>query len=123
LEGTHGRYAEAMLRVDEEQLLRNIVRLRYTESPRNIDITSIAAQYEASSAAGLGSAFSTEVVGGRLQSATSLLPNFSLSASNRPTVSYRPDDDDAVTRRKLTPISGETLIFLIESGWPVSTVL
>ena len=29
LEKTHGRYNEAVRRVDEEQLLRNIVRLRY----------------------------------------------------------------------------------------------
>lgn len=123
LEATHGRYTEAVLRVDEEQLLRNIVRLRYTESPRNLDITNIAAQYEATSGTGFGSAFSTEAVGGSLRTATGILPNFSLSAANRPTVSYRPDDDGAATRRLLTPISGETLIFLIESGWPVSSVL
>jgi hypothetical protein len=123
VETTHGRYGEAVLRVDEEQLLRNIVRLRYTESPRNIDVASIAAQYEASSGAGIGSSFSTEVVSGNLQTATAFLPNFSLNASNRPTVTYRPDDDGEATRRLLTPISSETLVFLIESGWPVSTVL
>jgi len=123
LEATHGRYGEAVLRVDEEQLLRNIVRLWYTESPRNIDIASIAAQYEATSGGGFNSYFSTEAVGGGIQTAGAFLPSLSAGLSNRPTVSYRPDDDGAATRRMLTPISGETLIFLIESGWPVSTVL
>ena len=123
LETTHGRYGEAVLRVDEEQLLRNIVRMGYTESPRNIDIASIAAQYEATSGGGFNSFFSTEAVGGGLWTAAAFLPNLSAGIANRPTVSYRPDDDGAATRRTLTPISGETLAFLIESGWPVSTVL
>src|SRR4051794_3291561 len=48
LERTHGRYNESVRRVDEEQLLRNIVRLRYTESPLNLNVASIAAQYELS---------------------------------------------------------------------------
>src|SRR4051794_10837371 len=33
LERTHGLYAAAIQQVDEEQFLRNIVRLRYLESP------------------------------------------------------------------------------------------
>ena len=123
LEGTHGRYAEAVLKVDEEQLLRNIVRLRYTESPRSIDIASIAAQYEVTSGAGFNSFFTSESVSGGLRTASAFLPSLSAEIANRPTVSYRPDDDGAATRRMLTPISGETLVFLVESGWPVSTVL
>src|SRR5262245_56444039 len=46
LEKTHGRYNEAVLHVKEEQLLRNLVRMRYNEAPLELNISSIAAQYE-----------------------------------------------------------------------------
>ena len=46
LEKTHGRYNEAVRRVDEEQLLRNVVRMRYNESPLELNVSSIASQYE-----------------------------------------------------------------------------
>jgi hypothetical protein len=37
-----GTAPEAVRTVNEEQLLRNLVRLRYTESPLNLVITIIA---------------------------------------------------------------------------------
>src|SRR4051812_23054589 len=46
LEKSHGRYNEAVRRVEEEQLLRNLVRMRYNESPLELIVSSIAAQYE-----------------------------------------------------------------------------
>src|SRR5690606_21255170 len=61
---THGRYADAVQRVDEEQLLKNLVRLRYAEAPRNVDVASIAAQYELAAAAEARPFFSTESVTG-----------------------------------------------------------
>ncbi|MEZ6140820.1 MAG: hypothetical protein R3B84_09635 [Zavarzinella sp.] len=123
VEATHGRYAEALLRVDEEQLLRNIVRLRYSESPRNIDVSNIAAQYEMNYSGGYNPFFSTESVGGALQTSTATLPSFSIGGSNRPTITYRPDDDGMAIRRLLTPANTETLLYFIQSGWQLSTVL
>ena len=46
LENSHGRYQESVKRVEDEELLRNLVRLRYTESFSNLDVASITAQYE-----------------------------------------------------------------------------
>src|SRR5216683_5232891 len=46
LERTHGRYNEAVRLVEEEQLLGNLVHLRYNECPLNLNVNSIAAQYE-----------------------------------------------------------------------------
>ena len=42
----HGRYQESVRLVDEEQLLRNLVHLRYSEVPLDLNVSSIAAQYE-----------------------------------------------------------------------------
>ena len=51
LERTHGRYNESVRRVDEEQLLINLVHMRYNESPSRLDVSAIAAQYELSTQA------------------------------------------------------------------------
>ena len=51
LEKTHGRYQESVRQVDEEQLLRNIVHLRYSEVPLALNVSSIATQYELAGAA------------------------------------------------------------------------
>jgi hypothetical protein len=48
LEGTHGRYNESVRRVYEQQLLLNIVHQRYDETPTELDVSAIAAQYELS---------------------------------------------------------------------------
>src|SRR5262245_334076 len=48
LERRHGPYNESIQLVYEEQLLRNIVHLRYNEGPHNLDVSAIAAQYELS---------------------------------------------------------------------------
>jgi hypothetical protein len=40
----HGPYTDAVRLVYEEQLLRNLVHLRYNEPSSSVDISSIAAQ-------------------------------------------------------------------------------
>src|SRR5262249_31783641 len=46
LERTHGRYYESVRLVNEEELLRNLIHLRYNEFPLALNVSSIAAQYE-----------------------------------------------------------------------------
>ena len=74
IEQTHGDYAAALQRVDEEQVLSNIVRLRYVEAPRNLDVAAIAAQHELSASAEARPFFSTEATGNLFRSFQTLLP-------------------------------------------------
>src|SRR5262245_57672889 len=46
LEKTRLPYNEAVKVTTEEQLLLNIVRLRYTDTPSSLGVSSIAAQFE-----------------------------------------------------------------------------
>ena len=125
LERTHGRYNESVRRVDEEQLLRNIVRLRYGESPLNLNVTSIATQYELSASAEARPFFiapnpsNSNVI---FRTFTSILPDVAVSGANRPTITLVPGDTGEAVERFLTPISLDTLIFLFQTSWPVSTV-
>lgn len=124
LERSHGRYNEAVRRVDEEQLLRNLVHMRYNEIPLNLKVASIAAQYELAGQAEARPFFEApNPAGGTFRSFTSVLPDLSISGANRPTLTLLPADDGEAVQKFLTPITVDTLILLQQSSWPVSTVL
>jgi hypothetical protein len=126
LERSHGRYNEAIRRVDEEQLLRNIVHLRYNEVPLNLNVSSIAAQYELAGGAEARPFFiapnpsNSNVI---FRTFTSILPDVTVSGANRPTLTLLPADSGDAVRQFLTPITAEMLIFLSQTSWPVSTVM
>jgi hypothetical protein len=120
---THGKYNESVRRVDEEQLLRNVVRLRYNESPLNLNVASIAAQYELSGQTEARPFFSTEATSDLFRSFTTVLPDVMLSWSSRPTISLDPADDSDAVRQFLTPITLDTLVLLTQTSWPVSSIL
>src|SRR6516165_9040641 len=102
LEKSHWRYNEAVRRVDEEQLLRNIVRLRYNETPLDLRVSSIAAQYELDGTAEARPFFiapnpsNSNIV---FRTFTKILPDVSVSGANRPTITLVPGHTgDAVHR-------------------------
>lgn len=124
LEQSHGRYNEAVRRVDEEQLLRNLVHVRYNEIPLNLNVSSIAAQYELAGGAEAKPFFEApNPSGSTFRTFTSILPDVNVSGANRPTLTLIPSDDGNAVEKFLTPITADTMILLQQTSWPVSTVL
>jgi hypothetical protein len=125
LEKTHGRYQESVRQVDEEQLLRNLVHLRYSEVPLALNVSSIATQYELAGAAEARPFFiapnpsNSNIV---FRTFTSILPDLSVSGANRPTITLVPGDTGETVQRFLTPVPMETLLFLTETSWPVAVI-
>ena len=125
LEKTHGRYQESVRQVDEEQLLRNIVHLRYSEVPLALNVSSIATQYELAGAAEARPFFlapnpsNSKIM---FRTFTSILPDLSVSGANRPTITLVPGDNSETIQRFLTPVPMETLLFLTETSWPVAVI-
>lgn len=110
----HARYDynEAMTRSFKEQLLLNLVRLRYRDVPLFLEVGSIVAQYELSG----GVAASSDLEGGG-----SLGAGFDVSES--PTITYLPLSGEEFARRLLTPMSPATLVRLSQSGWSIERIL
>jgi hypothetical protein len=124
LERSHGRYNEAVRLVDEEQLLRNLVHMRYNEIPLNLNVSSIAAQYELSGGAEARPFFVAPNPSSHpFRTFTSVLPDINVAGANRPTLTLIPADNGAATEKFLTPITVDTLILLQQSSWPLATVL
>ena len=123
IESTVGPYNEAVTRVSEEQLLLNVVRLRYNDNPTRLDVESIAAQYELSGTAEARPFFGTpNPAGAVFETFTRILPDFMASAANRPTISLTPLDDPETIRGLFTPATIDGIVFLAETSYPLSTV-
>jgi hypothetical protein len=123
---TYGPYYESLRHVDEEELLRNLVHMRYNETPGSLSVSSIAAQYELSGQAEARPFFiapnpsNSNVI---FKTFTAILPDVSAMGSNRPTISLVPGNESDDVRRFFTPITAENLAFLVQTGRPVSGLL
>lgn len=115
-------YNESVKITSEEQLLLNIVRLRYGETPSSLAVSSIASQTEFQGDLSLipffGVAGGDAQVGGKSR----FIPHAGIAGVDRPTVSLTPLDDHDFTRNLFTPLSLDGILYLVKTTWPISTV-
>jgi hypothetical protein len=118
LRKTHGRYHDAVKQVQDEALLRNLVRLRYTEALSTLDIASITAQFEADASAEARPFFGTPNASGTnfFRAFERILPDVAISGADRPTISLQPSDESQEITRFLRRMSAENFAFFVESG-------
>jgi hypothetical protein len=126
LERSHSQYNESIKQATEEQLLANLVHLRYNDDATRLDVTAIAAQFalDASLEARPFNSSQAARVAGPPPFATfsTILPFVGVTGSNRPTITYTPLNDPDTIRGLFRASSLDGIIFLAESGWPVATV-
>ncbi|QJW98561.1 hypothetical protein [Frigoriglobus tundricola] len=124
LEKSHGKYNESFARVDAEELLLNIVRLRYDDPPAEVEVSAIAAQYELAAQAEARPFFAApNPAGSTFHTFTTVLPFAGGTASSRPTLSLTPIQSGETVARYLRPVTLDGLIVLAETSWPISTIL
>jgi len=121
LQKTRLQYNEVVKTTTEQQLLLNVVRLRYTDTPSSLAVSSIAAQFEVSKNFGLTPFF---VASGAeiAKSYAAVLPQLGIAGADRPTFSLTPLDDQEFTRKLFTTLPLDGLIYLAKTTWPISTV-
>ena len=117
LQRTRVSYNETVKVTSEQEMLLNIVRLRYGDTPSSLAISNIAAQYEF--AGGLGA---TPFFAVGAAPFSSVLPGANLGGADRPTLSLTPLDDGEFARRLFTPLTLEGIIYLAKTTWPIQTV-
>ena len=106
---TRLRYNEVIRDTNDQQLLLNIVRLRYADSPVFIDLPNITSQFEV---AGRGNYLGG--TGNQFRGQTNL--GFGeLSLRDSPTLSYHPREGREIAKALLTPLSTE-LFILVNAG-------
>lgn len=109
---SRAKYAETIQDTRNEQLLLNMVRLRYRDTPSFLELSSLATQFNFDESVGVGTTLKEnssnfDVLG----------LNASWGMSERPTVSYTPLQGADFVTQLIAPVEEETIVLLTRSGW------
>ena len=116
--GARFNYNETIARSLNEQLLLNLVRLRYRDTPLFVEVGSVIAQYELAGSVGINP--TVNIDGGETNEY-----GFGVGGgySESPTITYEPLKGEAFARRMLAPIDPATLALLSASGWSIERLM
>lgn len=109
-------YGASIARAEQEQLLTNMVKLRYGDIPVFLEISSIINQYSIEGQLGAGGAFPG------LTDRTAYSVNAGARYADKPTITYAPLSGEKFIKSLLTPIRPESLFSLVQAGWPIDSV-
>ncbi len=115
--GDQFNYAEALRDAWKEQMLLNMVGLRYAEAPMFLKVTSVINQYS------LDGSITAAAPPYQLQAAAAPPLGISGRYSDRPTITYMPLTGAEFTRSVMTPIPPSTIMALIQAGWQADLLL
>lgn len=118
---SHTQYNQALQESSAEQLLLNLVRLRYGEAPVFLEVGSISAQFVFDQSGDITGTLN-EDVGAQKGNPDVLRIGGSIGYTERPTISYAPLSGDDFVQRLLSPISLDTVVLLTHSGWRMDRV-
>lgn len=111
----HLGYNSSVKASADEELLLNIVRLRYLDTIEFLAINSISAQTSIS--VSLGARLGTD----RANTTSLVIPE--LSFSDRPTFTFTPQRGREFARRLTEPVDIDTFAHLAASDWPIHLLL
>ena len=110
LKQTHPAYKDAIVNSMNEQMLQNLVRMRYRDVPMFLEISSVTTSLS----------MSTEI-SASLPDSFSLSP--SVTISDNPTISYTPLRGEELLKGILSPLELQSMLVFTKSGWSISRVL
>jgi hypothetical protein len=113
---TRLRYNEVVRATNDQQLLVNIVRLRYADSPVFIDLPNITSQFELAGQANYLGGYGNQFRG------QANLGYGGLSARDTPTLSYHPREGREIAKAMLTPLSAD-FFSVVNAGADIEQLL
>jgi hypothetical protein len=113
LQNSQTHYNRAVQTTAREEMLLNLVRMKYRDSIEFVKIPSITGQHTYSGGVGLSFPFSGAPGSG----------STALAAESKPTIVYQPEQAQEFNQRLLSRIGLETLDLLTSKGWAADRVL
>jgi hypothetical protein len=110
-------YGQTLADSWKDQMLLNVVKLRYADVPIFLDVATVISQYSREGQIGINSPGwdspnsvgpPVGIIGGRW--------------TDRPTITYTPLAGDAFSRSLLSPIPPSSVMSLLQAGWPANFV-
>lgn len=109
-------YGTAIARAGQEQMLTNLVKLRYADAPVFLEVASIINQYALEGLVSASAAFPG------ITDRDSFGVNGTARFTDRPTITYAPLSGERFVKSLLTPVRPETVFSLVQAGWPIDLV-
>lgn len=113
-------YNETIERTQNQQLLLNLVRLRYRDTPLFLEVGSVTTQQTLAHAYGIGADVS---LGGGSPLGTTIKPTLGMTYAETPTIVFTPLAGEAFFRRLLQPLPPQLVLYLASSGWSMARVM
>lgn len=111
---SHRPYNDSVIETLNEQLLLNLVRLKYRDNPYFIEVSSITSRQSIEGSVGASGALPR-------------LRNIGLSAdssySDSPTISYQPLQGEEFIQKLMAPVPIQGILKLTQSGWSIERVM
>jgi len=119
IRASHLTYNDAVQFTERQELLLNIVRLRYNEGPEFLATSSISTQFSLDLSATAGATVGDD------QAQRTNLVNLGGAAgfSERPTITLTPRHEKEFTQQLISPIELEIIFLLVNYGWDIDRVL
>ena len=115
LKSERSKFNQAIQKTNNEQLLLNLVRLKYRDTPFFLEVSNVASQFRLKNKASFKA---------QLESMVKDIFNLGASTSyeQSPTVSYSPLHGDKFVKNILSTLPLKTITLLFHSGWSVERV-
>jgi len=111
IRSSYASYNETIAFNQDQQMLLNLVRLKYRETPLFLKVGALSASYDFSIDAGVR----TGRVGGGSFYDVAAGPRY----STRPTITYTPIEGNTFVKQVLAEVDPDTMILLFRSGWSI----
>ncbi len=112
-------YNEAVKSGVDQQLLMNIVRLRYRDTPTFLEVGIVSASYDFKRSISAQIEYNTKDAINRV----GFKPSFGVDYSEKPTTTYQPLRGKGFVDKLLSPIKFDTILLLNSSGWNVDRLM
>lgn len=116
LNNTHPAYNQAIITSLNEQMLLNLVRLKYRDQAYFLKVGSVTSSFTFGGNLGVDSEIDMGSTAGLIK------PNVGVSYADKPTISYVPLQGEDFLKSILSSISLEAILVMTQSGWSIERV-
>lgn len=115
-------YNAAISQSADQQMLLNVIRLRYLHSTTFLQLGSVVTQYSLTTDVGASGGYNPGAGSGPVPLG-SVGGSTGVAMTERPTITYIPLQGEEFIRRVGTPLRADQVLLLIQSGWGADLVL
>lgn len=123
LKGNRLDYNKSVQKSDSEELLLNLVRIRYSETPYFMQVSSISSSFNYSMTVGADGHFNQGQEMFIQYPSAAFLPSFGGTVSESPTITFSPLLGEEFVQQLLADITPSRFWFLHRAGWEMPMLL